>query len=510
MKSNFDKIQKRMLVVALIKSAALGVAVGLICAGAVLLALKLTGIYINPAYFVLIGVGAAGVTCGAAFLILCPNDKKTAKYLDTEYGLNEKIRTMVEYDGKDGAMLDMQRLDAEEKLAQLPKRKPKFSRLWQYGVMGALGVALITTSLVLPQTTEPVDGDKEDPFVFTDRQKQAMQQLINDFKTTHVDEKKSATVVVALESLQTALGEAGTMNLMKSAVITTVSVVDAVLYTQNSFDDVAYALGKVEELKTVSESVTDGVTFYKGAAMPYVSIDQVVNADKTLEETVTANLTGGFTLFRDGFKITVAEGLGEYLVNRATEIKAALVMLNSVAKEDALRVAFEKFAAECEKIAENSVNGYSDGALQDSLNTAFTEMKTGATAALLPQAYNCIVDEFVRRQLAQIFGIGVNELPALLSGVQELDNSPGGDNDPDDNDNNGGGGKGDFVVGSDSTIYNPDTGEIVLYGPYLSNFYASITSQVKEGNVPENLKDYILQYFDTLYSGIDESEKEDG
>ena len=502
MKTNFDKIQKRMLITALIKSAVLGVAVGLICAGAVLLALKLAGIYIFPAYFVLIGVGAAGLTCGGAFLILCPNDKKTAKYLDKEYGLNEKIQTMVEYGGKDGEMLEMQRMDAEAKLADLPKRKPKISRLWQYAVTGVLGVALIVASLVVPSNYVPVDGEKEDPFTFTDRQKQAMQQLIDDVKTTHLDEKRSETVLSSLESLNAAPGEAGTVNLMKTAVLTTVSLVDVVLYTQNSFDDVSFVLGKTEALKPLSEAVNGGVAFYKGAALPYVSIEQVNNTDKVLEETVAANINGGLTLFREDFRLTKADGLGEFIVERSKEITSTLVMLNSVSTEDALRVALVKFAAECEAIAENAVNGYADGALQDSLNSAFASVKSGVTVALMPQAYNCIVDEFIRRQLAQIFGLGIGELPALASGVQELDEA-NNDGDDDDDDNNGGAdGKGDFVVGSDATIFHPDTGEIVPYGQYISEYYDKVNSQAASGEIPDGLKEYILEYFSTLFSGF--------
>ena len=112
----FKKLKRKKFLTAACIAAGTGVAAGLIAAGSVLLALKLSEININAGWYVLIGLGVAAIAGGVAFWVLLPTDKKVAKEIDREHALNEKVQTMVAFAGDDGDMVELQRQDAEEKL----------------------------------------------------------------------------------------------------------------------------------------------------------------------------------------------------------------------------------------------------------------------------------------------------------------------------------------------------------------------------------------------------------
>ena len=49
---------------------------------------------------------------------------------------------------------------------------------------------------------------------------------------------------------------------------------------------------------------------------------------------------------------------------------------------------------------------------------------------------------------------------------------------------------------------------VVPYGKYINIYYASMTEQLLNGELPENLKEAIKQYFSILYSGTEEPDGE--
>ncbi|MDE7329505.1 MAG: hypothetical protein K2N30_00150, partial [Clostridia bacterium] len=168
-------------------------------------------------------------------------------------------------------------------------------------------------------------------------------------------------------------------------------------------------------------------------------------------------------------------------------------------EDDAVRLSVENFLADMLAVEEN-YESYSYDALQSEIRTNVNSYKDELITALLPQSGRCLADEFIRRRAAQIFDIDANELPRQNSGVQELDENPD-DKDPDDNNNGGGIGRDDAVYGSSEYIYDPDTGELTVYGAVFNQYYASMTEQLFNGSIPENLQESIKKYFDVLYSG---------
>ena len=503
MGTEFKKIKKKFLIDAIIKSVIIGVSAGLFAAGAVWLGLKLAEADINAGFYVLIGLGVAAAVGGVLFFILRPSDTKIAKTLDRENGLNEKVQTMVAFSGREGEMLELQRQDASEKLSALPKSKFDIKKLWQYILIPVLALAVFITAAVIPQKKPDIPPDI--PFEYTERHKAAVEQLIEDVDKTSLSDTDKSSVTALLRTMSGNLEKIKTEREMKAAVISAVALIDVILYTSNSFDNVAFAIGGDEKTEFLSAAITEGVLFYKASSVTVTTIEQVEAMEAGLDNSVGEKVDAAMDVCVQQYEISVSEGLEDIL----KEINGLMAVVSNdkvAAETDGLRISVEKFYAAMSGIAEH-FSTYDDDTVQTAIKQNITAYKNELVPALVPQSYRCIADEFVRRRTAQIFNINASELPRQNSGVQELDEKSDDPENPDGTEN-GGSGKGDSVFGSSEYVYDPDTGELVPYGKYINIYYASMTEQLLNGELPENLKEAIKQYFSILYSGTEEPDGE--
>ena len=117
----------------------MGLGIGLLAAALAIVISFLT----NPAAAVWTGIIAGVLFAGAGgyyyWFKTKPTDKKIALRLDKKLGLHEKCATMIEFQEKEGALLEKQREDATTTLAEKPTKALKFSvGIW---VVPALAVA---------------------------------------------------------------------------------------------------------------------------------------------------------------------------------------------------------------------------------------------------------------------------------------------------------------------------------------------------------------------------------
>ena len=116
----FARFKKKLLREHRIKSLLFGVAGGLAGAAISIAACR----FANPSAMVYAApiATAAGLAAAfaAAYFIKKPTDKKIAARLDKELNLQEKVSTRVEFEGKDGLILNKQREDATVKLDEKP------------------------------------------------------------------------------------------------------------------------------------------------------------------------------------------------------------------------------------------------------------------------------------------------------------------------------------------------------------------------------------------------------
>ena len=136
---DFERFKKKVLREHIIKSALVGLGIGLLAAALAIVISFLT----NPNAAVVTGIIAGVLFAGAGgyyyWFKTKPTDKKIALRLDKKLGLHEKCATMIEFQEKEGALLAKQREDATTTLAEKPTKALKFSvGIW---VVPALAVA---------------------------------------------------------------------------------------------------------------------------------------------------------------------------------------------------------------------------------------------------------------------------------------------------------------------------------------------------------------------------------
>lgn len=501
MSDSFEKLKKRFLINAVIVSVVCGVSAGVFCAFAVLLALKLSGIAINAGFYVLIGFGVAAACGGVLFLALRPTDKKVAKKLDNEYSLGERAQTMVEFGNSEGEIIALQRADATERLAALPK-KSYFSGLVKIIAIPVLAIAMLFTGTFVNGASANPNVDP--PVSITDMQKRKLSQLIEDVKKSDLEEGVSASVVVVLEELLDGVDDFKVESVMKSSVISAVTVIDQLFAAENSFVKINVELSKYDKTSLIATSILKGAISYKSSTK-IKTLAKVNSLAESGDAIISEYLTAGIKQEREilcgneeteglrdrALKAEITEFLNSY--------NAALEASGYAETDDALFAALNTLSVKLEGYGESAVNGgYSPATLWDYIGGAMDEFVNSGTVALSVQMYNCMMDEFVRENLAEIFGLRSSELPAQDTVVPDDPGTPPGLEDP-EKPNEGSPGPGDPEYGSKDIIYDHEKEANVEYGPvFTEKYYPKMQELVNSGKISDELISILNEYFRTL------------
>lgn len=154
---DFNRFKKKILREHLLKSVLVGLGAGLLAAALAIVVAFLT----NPSVAVGVGAGSAVIVGGAMGYLYWhgarPTDKKIALRLDKKLGLHEKCATMIEFQGKDDALLNRQRDDANTTLAEKPTKALKLNLgVWVIPAL-AISSAFFTASFFTPKNTNSIE-----------------------------------------------------------------------------------------------------------------------------------------------------------------------------------------------------------------------------------------------------------------------------------------------------------------------------------------------------------------
>lgn len=506
----FFKHKRRFLYKALIKSAICGVSVGLLAVGIVLLALKLNAITINAGYYVLICFGGA-LLCGAiVFLFFMPTDKYVAKKLDTEYDLGERVQTSLEFSQQGGVIVDLQRRDADDKMNNLPRLKPRFARIWQYCLIAVIALSISFTAFFIPAKqvqggtlpNDPVFDDKDKtPFKLTAFQIAALGDLIENVKESDLTEKQKTGTVSQLEKLLETLRTAETMGEMRNSVNLTVYHVDQVITSENNYADVATAVDSI--IPEISLSINSGIATYNTYVLTeYNNVKIYASNSKDL---IYAKLNGHINnTLRTKTIVDKSDGLDGKLAEAVQNVDMCLQATN-LDNADLFKVALTNYRTELLEV-NGKIAGNGNSELQNMLSTVFSNFAGNLTDAISVQAYNLAMDKYVEYRLYIIFGIEF-ELPS-----DGGDKTPGdGDGDTDGEEvpggNTGADGSGNFKYGSDKEVFDPLTGEFVQYGELLNRYYQIFQEYLASGQLTPEQEEAARVYFDILFSGFDDEDR---
>ncbi len=202
MQDNFKRFKGRINRDIIIKCLLIGAACGFAAVGAILLSCKISEVSLA---FCAIGIIAAPIGGLLSYLVLRTDDMEVARRIDSRFGLNERVQTMVEFGGSSDAMAVVQREDVQTRLAALSEKAMPFTRLWAYIAVAAAALALFITAVALPaKKTDTAVAEDPPPVqhVVSEWEWKALDELIVYVQNADADEViMKPKTVAALQAL---------------------------------------------------------------------------------------------------------------------------------------------------------------------------------------------------------------------------------------------------------------------------------------------------------------------
>lgn len=325
MSNKFKELKVKYLLRALVKSVICGLSAGLIVVGALLLALKLSAITLDVVWYVVIGVGAALVTGVITFIFFMPTDKKVARILDNEFGLEERVQTSLAYSKEKGVIIQMQRDDAADKLNTLPKEKFKFSKIWQFCVIAIVAIAIAVTAFFVP-AKQVVDagnqGGEDDPVVtVTLFHVTSVKTMINNVTSAEGfdEEVKTATVAelqILLDKLNASYydGVKISKSGLTNAVLLTINNVERVIYGSlkyTAFPGIIKGETPTLSSTALANAVEYGLNSYSSLDIyEYGHVDSFYAGNMYINQTST-KINAGLNALRQALEVKLEDGLAD-------------------------------------------------------------------------------------------------------------------------------------------------------------------------------------------------------
>lgn len=479
MSLTFEQIKKRHNLEALIKSLILGLSLGALSVGLVLLVVKLVGASLWWLYFLIIGLGVMGIASAVAFLFLRRNDIQMATYLDEKLQLPEKIQTMIEFDGQEGDLIEIQRNDAQKVLQTTPLNVSFFKRFLVCIVSLCISISMLVTGIVVPAKADDVNTNSTDlGFTVTQWQLNAVGELIEYVHTSDMQEEAKTLTVSTLEALKAKLPNIDIRRYMVAEVVSAIMMVDTIVESVNSY--------KVLAVKIYA-----------------TSNEQLKHVAKTLLELSGIAYNEKLNEIREAF---TGDELQSTLNAFSVALAGALVDIE-VISEDKLKNAFSLFAQDIAQIAQDNLTGTTtDAQIQNSIDDAFKRASDGIGSALSMQYENKVVRDYIKDALIKIFKLNANEVPPLPGdAIPVLRDSEDENFDEGKDPGSGSPGDGSDLYASSDKIYDPfgeEGGEYKPYGEAYDDYYKIVEGLMIEQAFDDDLLKFITNYFNKLSNGL--------
>lgn len=469
MNKNFKKIKTKITIEKLLVSLFIGLFSGLLISSILILIYKQLGLYYKLWLFIIIGVVLFIVISLGIFFLLKPNNIKTAKRIDRQLNLKEKVHTMVEYEDKEGYLINLQREDANVKLNDIPSKKLKFKFSPYLLIIPVIVLPLFITSIVVkgkeiaePPVVEPISGD---PYIIGQ-----IRTLIEEVKKDNnlMTEVKDA-YVTNLEELITDIDDP---NVTRS---------DEVAAVNKSITNLGYSsltLNSIDEIITALTQSNMDESHNLGVALATYELEEVNKALDDIKVKV-------MIISPDGRKSKYEE-----------------LVTNLFEKVDAERInADDEFYSVIKEFETDLYEAINSVEWNTNINSLFEETKSKFGDAIIRQAETIIMANYLEEQLRMIF-----EIPSDNGEIVNppIPNVPGDNEDP-IKPGEGGGGSGEIIYAGDDPVYDPDKGTVPYY-KVIDKYYAYFQGLVQDGKISEELANYYIEYFNKLYSSSEDNE----
>lgn len=508
MGESFIKFKRKAWAICWIKTVAIGLATGMLLAGAFLLLSKFEIIAMPLEYALFIGLGGMLLSGVIAFLCLYRSDRAIARQLDEQFALDERTQTMLAYGNQEGVLYDLQRKDANESLAAVPLKDFKFKDLWIYILCVCIGVSSLVTGLVVTPEEEIIPDPPPEAFAITDIQVAAMEELIAYVENSQMQSPYKESVSQSLRDLLESL-----------KVATVVTQKDEALglakdHIYRLTDDSSAAVEFMDAL-WISESeslkrLAEALNYYD-----WPQLDQWEYFSKEMTDFRTSFIHAD-TVTETPDAEKMARETGELLLRVESNLSLSFTRV-ALLETDDLYVQLNRFALANETYS-NGTHLYGCQALgqiaevigyettQKELDATFAAVSAGIFKGLEQHAANTGTGEYALTRLDELFDCGVPKFERPNFYVVSEDDDTGGDEEG--GINGGVGVGGETVYGSDDLVLDPITNTYVEYGTILDKYYALMFGKVDGGAYTDQEIEAMEKYFAILYGGFDEEEGE--
>lgn len=496
MSPKFNQFKTKMTIEVLVRALLISLSVGLLLAGGAFIAIKVTG-FDTSKYFsagetdlTALVIAGAGVLVAAALFCLIffpfrPSDKKVAKRLDEELGLNEKVQTMVAYRDQTSAIHEIQREDTINILSAKPTKALKFKTPILLICAFALTAAVFTTSQVLPKKEIEISHQQkpeDPPYVVSTWQQEALVELIKYVKESEATNDAKKYLVHNLESLLNYISneDGHTQTEMFQQIDIICAMNDADMNKVNISDDIGDAL---------FHSASTGVRQI-GQALKQGKPEIVEKAILDLREDLNRETWKAYGQeVHEELGLAMKEALGNIHVYETDEegnptgVEIDLMTLPMPKQLWRMSISILSETEACKSQAE----------FYEALKSPCEQCAAKLPDLIVEEAMNVLVKDYVNKRLIEIFKVTPEDHKIVTSTSNNTNwEDNGQDNNP------GGYGKGDFVVGSDDTILDADEG-YVPYAEVIGKYLAELIEMYEDGVLPEEYKDLIDYYYGLLY-----------
>lgn len=504
MSGGFGKIKRLVKINNVIKSVLNALAVAAVL-GAVFMALDRRAIYgFNLIVFASVLGGGALFTFLVSLLAYRKSDKKLALGLDTELKLNEKVQTMVAFRDQEGSVIDVQREDADNRLAEVKKVKlttrGRLASVLAFFIAACMLVASVT---LIPQVVEAAEPEPD--YEMSEYEKQLLQNLIEYVERSEAVEKEKEDILKTLRDLQTYLNDTVKESAKKDRVVNTILDVREAVDKVNFLDDIkniANDRGFTAVNRFADALIVLRATSKLGASMPEAFAAIEASLSPTRSEFTTIDSFERMGDFMNEVKAVIASVKNENLVTASTD---PFISALSAFSEEVYE--FCSGTTPEPSIVQEQFDIYFFGnpPFEEAFAAVLNQLNVKKVYdALAQENKNIEVGTYVEKQLMSIFNIAQEMLPGEEG---DITNNVGEDNEyappeeeTDQTITNGGLGDGNLLFGANDTIYYPEVEDFVQYGDALAFYQNKIIEMIESGMITdEKLIDYYSRYFDLLF-----------
>jgi len=331
------------------------------------------------------------------------------------------------------------------------------------------------------QQEAPYDPD----YNMSEWQTVSLENLIQYVRNSRMQEDAKGQTVKELEGLLASLTDATKESQKKELVVDVIVNIKEIVDNYNAYGEVSSAMreSNFEHMMLLSEALNEFVHLPKSDS--YDQLSDALDSDDGVQ--LSANISR--------FSQELQSCLRNYQDNRNAPL---FVVLDGMYRD------MEDLS---KKISSNECSVETGRA---DLKELFSTVSDELHVVMSYEYENESTGNYAVSELMRIFGITDSDLPATSEKDEEspglVDDEKNEDEDKEDDDDkelsDGGIGTGELIFGSDDIIYHPDDEAYVMYGEVLNDYYLKkIYEKLIDGNVSDEMRDYINNYLDMLIDG---------